>query len=467
MKEVIAERAVNVRADFFRLMMQKGWARAGKRLIVGVSGGMDSMVLLHLVRELSREQPVRIVAAHLNHALRGRESERDEQFVREICSAWGVPVEVGREDVGALAHMRGLSIQVAAREARYAFFKEVLEKRKGHHIVLGHHADDVAETVMLRFLRGTSVHGLRGIPEHKGAVIRPLLPFTRQEIQSYAEKHRVPFVEDSSNRKTIYLRNKVRHELIPEIERHFQRAFRRHLIRYAAYFRELQDYLEGECQAIFSQMVKRDDSIDLRDFRRVPRALQRVFLERFLLRKGKGEAPLSFQQLDGLLTLIASSEGTRKMELRRDFWAVREYNRLFFTDSPVLPEIRPVVCSIPGSVELKDIHNRLEVNCPTERPPQFRSTRQEAYLDGDRLGQELWVRAFQPGDRIEMAGTVKVKKLFIDAKIPARFRRRIPLVGSGEDILWIGGIGVNRCYYVTDKTRRLVHLRFRHPLEVR
>ncbi len=456
-----------MRAKFFRLMKQKEWAGPGECLIVGVSGGVDSMVLLHLVRELSRELPIRVIAAHLNHTLRGKESERDERFVRETCSAWGIPLEAGREDVGALARTGMGSIQMAAREARYAFFRDVLEKRNGRFIVLGHHADDVGETVMLRFLRGTSVHGLGGIPEQKGPIIRPLLAFTRREIQSYAQKHQIPFVEDSSNRKMAYLRNRVRHELIPEIERHYQPSLSRHLVRYAAYFGEIQSFLEEACQAIFREMVGEDGSIDLQGFRQMPRALQRAFLELFLLRNEKIDHPLSFQQLDGLLTLIASSGGTRRIELRKGFWAVREYDRLFFTDSPDLPEIRPAVCPVPGSVDLREIHNRLEVSLVAKRPMRFRSNLQEATIDGDRLGQELWIRAFRPGDRIEMAGTVKVKKLFIDAKIPARYRRRIPLVGSGDDIIWVGGVGVNRRYYVTDKTQCLVHLRFRYPLEVR
>ncbi len=456
-----------MRAAFRKFMVQKKWARPGTNLVIGVSGGVDSMVLLHLLCEWSEERSFSVVAAHLNHTLRGEESERDERFVRDVCQAWKIPVEVVREDVRTVAKQGKLPIQVAARKVRYEFFRKVMEKHGGTYLALGHHADDVAETVMMRWLRGASVQGLRGIPLQNGMIIRPLLPFTRREIISYANENGIAYVEDSSNQKLKYLRNRVRHDWIPIIEREYQPAFSRHLVRYAAYFEEIHSFLNEAYTEIKGEVTGKDGEIRLGAFRRLHIALQRVFLEAYLLGGGWIEDPLSFEQLNGILKIVAATGGTRRFELRKGLWVIREYDRLFVTENPGTLEISPVACQVPGSVALKEIGNRLIIEESPELPKNLHSNPQEVYVNGDRIGKNMWIRAFRPGDRIEINGMVKLKKIFINAKIPARRRPLIPLVGSGKDIVWVGGIRVDRRYYITNETRRFLHLRFQSPLEAR
>ena len=448
-----------MRAVFQRLLIQKGWAKPGARWVAGVSGGVDSMVLLHLLRELSKNMPVSLVAAHLNHCLRGRESDRDERFVREISEKWGVPVEVGRDDVGAVARWEKLPVQVAARKTRYKFFGKVMEKHNGTWLVLGHHADDVSETVMMRFLRGASVQGLSGIPLKNGFVVRPLLSFSRQEIAAYASENGVPYVEDSSNQKLKYLRNRIRHDLLPIIRKAYQPAFDKRLRRYAAYFDEINILLSALVKEVMPGMVAPEGKILLEEFRKLPAAVQRALLEAHLLESGFLENPLSFVQLDAVLTMTAKREGTQSLNLSEGLTAVREYDTLRFEKASVVRGFAPLVCPVPGQVKIPETGIDFVVETLNAPPRELQSNEKEAYVNGDKIGNSLLVRPFQAGDRFVARGEIKLKKFFIDAKVPARRRPTIPIIVSEGSIVWVGGLRVDRRFFVTPGTRRVLKLR--------
>ncbi len=453
-----------MRSAFRRVMIERGWGRPGTRLLIGVSGGVDSMVLLDLLRSLEEEMGFSLVAAHLDHGLRGAESDRDARFVKEMGAKWKVPVEMERVDVGAIARERKIPVQVAAREARYAFYGRVAKKWGAAWVVLGHHAGDLAETVMMRWLRGSSVEGLRGIPLQTGDIIRPLLFFTREAILAYARKRGIPFVEDSTNRKTVYFRNRVRLELIPLLERKYQPALLDHLVRYAAYFGEISDFLTTEGAKQFREVRDETGAICLDRFRDLHVALQRQILERFFLEGGWIDFPLSFEKLEHILTLTRERAGSQRFPLGKGRWVVREYDRLFVTDVPAYPPIRPVSCPVPGSVDIREIGNRLTVEVVDSLPESLQNPRQEAHVDGDQIGKTFWVRSFRPGDRVVTTGEIKVKKLFIDRKIPARLRPTVPIVGSERSIVWVGGVRVDRRFIVTKETKRVLRLRFSKPV---
>jgi tRNA(Ile)-lysidine synthase len=448
-----------MRTVFQRLLIQKGWMIPGTRLVVGVSGGVDSMVLLHLLLGLLRDTPVSIVAAHLNHCLRGRESDRDEQFVRAISEKWGVSVEVGREDVGAAARQEKLPIQVAARKARYRFFEEVMKRREGTWLVLGHHADDVSETVMMRFLRGASVQGLRGIPLQNGSVIRPLLSFSRQEIIAYAHDNSVPYVEDSSNKKFKYLRNRVRHDLLPHVRRDYQPAFDKQLRRYASYFDEIHSLLAELVEKAMDGTVGHEGEILLGKFRKIPVAVQRVLLETHLLENGFVKAPLSFVQLDAILEMTAQRAGTQTLNLSGGLIAVREYDTLRFEKKAAVRGFTPLVCPVPGQVKIPETGLNFVVEDLRAPPKDLQSSEKEAYVNGDRIGDSLVVRPFQPGDRFVAHGKIKLKKFFIDTRIPARRRLAVPIIVADGNIVWVGGLRVDRRFFVIPGTRRILKLR--------
>ncbi|RTZ94239.1 MAG: hypothetical protein DSY91_00645 [Deltaproteobacteria bacterium] len=239
-------------------------------------------------------------------------------------------------------------------------------------------------------------------------------------------------------------------------------------MRYAHYFDEIHTYLAEACLGLEKNLLSSGGKLKLRKFRRLPTALQRAFLESVVLEKGYMDEPLSFEQLESVLRLTQSSAGTRKYRIRKDLWVIREYDRLYFTQSLSKEAIRPVTCSVPGSVEIREIGNRLkikEVKLNSGGP--LLATSREAYVSGDQMGDTVWVRGFQPGDRIVTNGTVKLKKLFIDAKVPARVRPAIPIIGSGNDIIWVAGLRVDRRFYVTKETRRVLRLSFQRPVEIK
>jgi tRNA(Ile)-lysidine synthase len=451
-----------MRTVFQRLLIQKRWAEPGTRWVVGVSGGVDSMVLLHLLCELSKEIPASIIAAHLNHCLRDRESDRDERFVKEISERWGIPVEIAREDVGAVARREKLPVQVAARKVRYRFFEEVMKRREGTWLVLGHHADDVSETVMMRLLRGASVQGLSGIPLRKGFVIRPLLPFKRQEIAAYADRNGVPYVEDSSNQKLKYLRNRVRHDLLPAIRKAYQPAFDKQLRRYAGYFGEIHSLLSELAEKAMHGVVGPEGEILLKKFRRIPAAVQRALLEAHLLENGFVKTPLSFVQLDAILGMAARRAGTQTLNLSGGLIAVREYDTLRFEKPAVVKGFTPLVCPVPGQVKIPETGLSFMVETLHAPPRDLRSNEREAYVNGDRIGSSLLVRSFQPGDRFVAHGKIKLKKFFIDARIPARRRPAVPIIVADGSIVWVGGLRVDRRFFVVPGTRRILKLRLNH-----
>ncbi|MGZ3525757.1 MAG: tRNA lysidine(34) synthetase TilS, partial [Thermodesulfobacteriota bacterium] len=204
----------------------------GDRLIVGVSGGVDSMVLLHLLNACREAFDLSLIVAHVNHGLRPVESEKEAELVQKEAARLGLPFEYGQFNVKEFQKRGGLSPQDAARRVRFHFFHNLLQKHHAQKIALGHHADDQVETVLLRLIRGSGLQGLKGmLPIRDGKVIRPLLGVWEEEIQSFAMEKKIPFLSDSSNLKKDYLRNRIRLALIPMMEREYQPNFKEILLR--------------------------------------------------------------------------------------------------------------------------------------------------------------------------------------------------------------------------------------------
>src|SRR3989304_3345534 len=231
----------------------------GERLIVGVSAGVDSMVLLHLLNAYREAFDLSLIIAHINHGLRPEESEREAELVHKESERLGLPFEYAQFDVKEFQKLGGLSRQDAARRIRFRFFHDLLQKHDAQKIVLGHNADDQVETVLLSLIRGSGLQGLKGIlPIRGGKVIRPLLEVWREEIESYALEKRIPFFIDSSNLKGDYLRNRIRLSLIPLIEKEYQPNFKETLLRTSSILREENNYLERGAEEEYQKIVREE-----------------------------------------------------------------------------------------------------------------------------------------------------------------------------------------------------------------
>ena len=229
----------------------------GDRLVVGVSAGVDSMVLLHLLNACQQTFALSLIVAYVNHGIRPTESEKEADLVQKECEHLHLPFECGTFNAKEFQRAGKLSLQEAARRLRFHFFEQVLHKYDAQKIALGHHADDQVETILLRLMRGAGLQGLKGIlPIREGKVIRPLLEVWRHEIEAFAVKNNIPFFIDSSNLKEDYLRNRLRLSLIPLLEKEYQPNLKEILVRTSAILREENDFLEKEAEKIYQNMVE-------------------------------------------------------------------------------------------------------------------------------------------------------------------------------------------------------------------
>ena len=469
-------------------------------IIVGVSGGADSLCLLHLLCRLcgsgKRYPGVELRAAHLNHMLRGTESDQDASAVADLMDAWGIPCTLGRIDVPALARAEKRSLEDAARVARYRFLRE---QAGGGRIAVAHHADDQVETLLLHWLRGSGLPGLVGMSPRQGDIIRPLLEVTRAEILAYCREHNILPLEDHSNSDPRFLRNRVRHELLPLL-RQLNPAIQDTLLRTAEVIRLDLAWLEEQVDNHWSGVVcsERADAVELRRpaLEELPLSLQRHLLRRVTARLCAGQSPLEPRHFFLIESLLHDQSGGRARSLhlpqklrvycrpdalifeRRD--AARE-REAASQQSTATESILPVPGEIPvpgttWKARTEVLSNELALSVAQalrrgDWPEVWRLSgepdRYTVYIDGEAAGERLRVRTWRPGDRIQplgMSGEKKLQDIFVDKHIAREERTAMPLFFSdlpGGHCLWVAGLTLDHRARLTDQTRRVVRLSLR------
>ena len=389
---------------------------AGDHIICAVSGGADSMALLWSMYLLKEKMGIRLSAAHFNHHLRGEESDGDEKFVREFCHRYDIPLYVGHGYVTAAE--KGL--EAAAREARYHFFATLDGK-----IATAHTADDNAETVLMHLIRGTGLKGLGGImPWRQGNVIRPMLTVTRREVLAFLEEYYISYRVDSSNETDDFFRNRVRHHIMPLLLEENPRLVENFsdMIRSLRADETALEYLSGAGQDLpVSQLAL------------MPEALRRRWLIQFLRQNGIKEPERSHIQLAE--SLIFSENPSARACFPGNVTIHRCYDRLCVLTQETAPEAAVIRC--PGVTELPQWD--LRVICTEGNPGENTRTAFSVFTEGTVV-----LRSRQSGDSIRLScGTKKLKKLFIDQKIPASQRSRVAVLADDSGVLGIPGIGVN------------------------
>ena len=388
--------------------------QAGDRVICAVSGGADSVALLFAMYLLRQQLGIQVEAAHFNHHLRGDESDRDEAFVRSFCQDYDIPLHVDGEMV--VAGKKGL--EAAARDARYAFLKSLPGK-----IATAHTADDNAETVLMHLIRGTGLQGLGGIRPMQGQLIRPMLRITRQEVLAFLEQWNLPHVEDSSNESDAFLRNRIRHHVMPLLYQENPRLAE-NLSRMAMGL--------GEDAAYLASLAERETLPDVDQLQSLPPSLRSRMLAQFLRRSGVAEPEQT--HIDLVQGLLQSKKPSAWACLPGGVVIRREYNRLTAQmPQPLLQEIR-LTC--PGKVNLRG----LQIRCEPAQALVNTATSFTVCPKG-----ALYLRSRRTGDTIRLPGGSKsLKKLMIDRKIPAADRDSIPVLCDDGGILGVWSIGVNQ-----------------------
>jgi tRNA(Ile)-lysidine synthase len=450
----------------------------GDSVLVAVSGGPDSVALAHVLLTLSVEYSLRPAIAHLNHCLRGSDSDRDAEFVIALARQLGVPVYAERKDVLAFQRNRRLSLEEAGRKIRYDFFDAVSTKYGFNKIALGHHSDDNAELMLINLLRGSGLLGLSGIaPVREGKIIRPLIHLRRSEIINYLVEKKLPYVTDASNTDPAFIRNKIRHHLIPELQTAYNPRIIETLNRLGEILGAEDRWFDNTLEPILEQCVsfRADQKIGLAlpAFIQLPKAVKRRVIRKAILWVKKDLRRITLLHVDAILHLIDKGRVAGRLNLPDGVLVARNTDELTIVkidkirkrqDCRILQTASldyQYTIAAAGTILIKEADVSITLcEIDADDVPDFKGTGAHiAFFDLDRLLFPLLVRNLRPGDRFSplgINGTQKVKKYFINHKIPGAQRRKCPLLLSGGNIIWIAGHRIDNAVKLNRQTRRVL-----------
>ncbi len=439
----------------------------GDEVVVGVSGGADSIALSHILSRLSKRMKFGIVIAHLNHQIRGKAADEDEAFVKAWAETLGVEFLCERRDVPKWANEQSISTEMAARAARHEFFRTC----GGEAVAVAHTADDQAETVLMRFLRGSGARGLGGmlpVATLRGLkIIRPLLGSSRAGVEEYLRRENIPWREDASNRDPKHVRNRVRHTLLPLLEKEFNPAIRETLRRTAAVLGD-EDRILAEW-AVQSADIDKSYQLRLNHWRAVPMALQRRILMGWLEGRGYPPEHIDFDLVQRALRLMDDLCGTERLTLENGWVLVRRYRHLQLIRETEDAASFAQILLVPGTTEMPRegwrISTKWSKGILKTRPTTPGRIPATASISAAKVGRAaIVVRSWRDGDRMKpygLRGSKKLQDIFVDAKIPRDTRHTIPVFECRKEIIWIPGYRIARDWALKSESEPALHLRIR------
>jgi tRNA(Ile)-lysidine synthase len=449
-------------------IQNRGLFKQSGKILVAVSGGLDSMVLLHALGKLSAEHRRQIVVAHFNHRLRGRASDADEKLVRKTAAAMKLRAVVENADVKGFAAKSKLSIEMAARKLRHEFLARAAKRNKIKIVALAHHADDQVELFFLRLLRGAGGEGLAGMKwqspspvDLKITLVRPLLDSTKAELFVFAHENRIRFRDDASNYSNDFLRNRIRNQLLPLLRKNYQPALGRNILRLMEIIGAESDFVGRVASSLRGTSVWRQDKDCI--FDNLPAAIQRRVLQQRLM---KLDVPADFELIEHL-----RGPANRFISVSCNLSVSRD--KL----GEVLLRAQPSAEFCEGELRLnlssgagQALFGSAEFNwhfSDGSRGHLPRQVRRE-FFDADKVGSNIVLRYWRPGDRFQPIGLqspAKLQDLFMNAKIPRDRRRKLLLAeSSGGEIFWVEGLRIAENFKLTPRTKRCLIWRWQHDL---
>ncbi len=445
------------------------------RLLVAVSGGPDSVCLLHILVKLREELGIKLHVAHLNHQLRGAESEADARYVSELAHRLGIPVTTEQRDVKTFKAQQHISLEEAAREVRYTFLAQVAKSIGASRVAVGHTTDDHIETILMHLIRGTGTRGLRGLEPstrwpsapNRLTIIRPLLKVSRQETADYCHHHRLAPRIDASNLSLSPLRNRIRHRLLPLLQSYNPRVAEA-LLRTAGIASDDLAYLDKETARLWDEVAQKQESaiiLDKERFLGLPSALKRHLLRAAIEKLLGNLKDIETRHIEEIMSALTKPAGKR-ISLPWGLIFSIEYDRYLLAPDPAALSPFPILgtefpLKLPGETVLSGW--RIEAAVIPPEATKNDASAYKTYLDLDKTGDKLVVRSRQLGDRFQPLGMSQPKKLgefMIDAKIPSAWRQRIHIVCSPKHILWVVGWRIDDRVKVTEATKQVLCLRF-------
>lgn len=454
------------------------------RVIIGVSGGPDSVTLLNVLLSFKKRYNLSFFIAHFNHMLRGKESDEDVNFVKNLAQELGLTFEVKSCNLIKIARKERLTLEEAARKYRYKFYLETARKFKANKIALGHNADDQVETVLMRFLRGSGLEGLMGIPPVRGKIIRPLIECSREEIEEYCQEHKIGYRIDSSNKEVVYFRNKIRLKLLPLLSKDYNKNIKDVMLRIRSIVSEVSAYLNQETELLFKEIARRENSetviIDLIRFTSLPLALKRRIIRKSIEVVKGNLYSISFEHNNEILKLTEHQLGEKEIYLPDGLMVKKIYNKMIIYKKRIskdqteeIPVAWEYNILISEKTEIKSLGIEVEIKIldSTEIKASLYFNRKKPkgefleFIDYNKVKLPLKLRNRRSGDRfypLKMNGLKKVKDFFIDKKIPKSHRDLIPLLVDGEGkIIWIVGMRLDNRVKVDSDTKKMLCIKMK------
>ena len=427
----------------------------GEKMIIGLSGGMDSVCLFHILKDLGAS----LEAVHVNHQIRGEEADRDELFAKELCAQYNIPFHGYRFDVPKISKEYHLSEEEAGRMVRKEVFEKVKEETGAKYIALAHHGNDRAETFLFHLCRGTGVKGLGTMKPVQGSILRPLLWAERKDIESFVQKQDYKFVEDSTNSEETYTRNKIRHQILPMLEEINPKSVA-HICSAAGKLGAVSDYMDREAEKLCRlSTVRYQNEVQVLKFAfyQGDEVLRIPVLQKCVEYLSGSLANITEEHLEKLLVLFEMQAG-KEIHLPYGIVAVRTYEgiRMFFRKEKEFTE--PVEITGDGTYEFGGNTYRVSIEDWDERKI-FPMKNYTKCFDYDKIKDKVFLRTRESGDYLEINknhGKKSLQDYLVNEKVPKEERDQVMLLASGNHILWVVGKRISEYYKVTKETKKVL-----------
>lgn len=441
----------------------------GDSVVVGFSGGSDSTFLLILLLTIQKIFNLKIYVAHLNHKLRGKESDADEEFVKNFCKQNKIEFLIESRDIRKIAQETKKGIEEVARMERYKFFAEAAEKFKTTKIATGHTLNDNAETMIFNFIRGSGVSGLRGIPVKRDNIIRPLLGVTKEEIIEFLKEEGIQFRTDSTNKDEEFTRNFIRHKIIPLLKEINPNLFETFSIT-SQLLTLLEKYILSE-ETKFDRLfvskktekvlrIKIEENIDYKNYLMMDLIRKKI--------ETHFNIQLSFEKTKELINLFKQDKGTM-IQINDKIFAIRENNTILVLYEP---EFEDINISVTYNTKLQKYYGsyfEFKLSIAPVKEAKISDNPMVEFFDAEKIRHKLILRNWKPGDKfipLGMKYSKKVSDILTDAKIPSIFKKQILVLCDGPEIIWVVGVRLAEKYKVTKETKKVIKARINYDFEI-
>ena len=452
--------------------MQKAWnairtwhmIQPQDRVLVGVSGGADSVCLFMVLLEFQKQMTFEIKVVHVEHGIRGEESLRDERYVRELCEKYQVEYECVSCDIPAMAKEKKISIEEAGRNARYEAFDRIGEKWRANRIAVAHNQNDQAETILWNLARGSGLDGAAGIRPVRGKIIRPLLECSRTEIEAFLKKKNIQWCEDGTNDELDYTRNIIRNRLLPEMRKQLNTRVITHLAEFGTEMRRTEEFLDILVKEACQKMAVIKDGkaqLEVTCLEQEAELLQERILRRCLKEAGCGLKDLQREHIQSMKELMHMQSG-KKIQLPCGWVAERVFDTLVIQkkeEDRILPELQ---LRIPG--ETRTEHGSFFTRIISNENQPIEQKKYTKWLDYDKITAGILLRGRKPGDYLTVnrqGGRKKLKTYFMEEKIPVDQRKGVWLLTCGEEVIWVVGHRISEAYKVEKNTREILEITYK------